>query len=181
MTKRGKRSTGARGATVDPQQPYDAAMTTLIGERWGTVWRTIPEAMSGADIEGVHDVRVASRRLRAAMDVAVDAFPATWYRPLHATAKEITSALGEVRDRDVLIEFLAEEHLRAPREEWPGLDRLIERVETEQATARATMERFLATLLANDTPAETVRRFGPAAALPDTASALPEAGHKEGR
>lgn len=165
MTKRGRRSRPETEAELDPNQSFQTAMTTLIGERWGEVWRTIPAAMSGEDIEGVHDVRVASRRLRAAMDVAVDAFPAPWYEPLHRTAKEITGALGEVRDRDVLLEFLAEEHLRAPREEWPGLDELIERIEREQVTARAAMEAFLDAVLARDIVAETARRFGPGAAV----------------
>ncbi|MCA9860901.1 MAG: CHAD domain-containing protein, partial [Thermomicrobiales bacterium] len=93
---------------------YRDAMRSLIGERWESVWEAIPRAIEGADIEGVHDVRVASRRLRAAMDVAEPAFPASWYRPLHRTAKAITSELGEVRDRDVMIE-----HLLATRESAP--------------------------------------------------------------
>ncbi len=176
MTKREKRSTIASEAAIDPKQRFRSAMAALIGERWETVWRTIPAAMSGEDIEGVHDVRVASRRLRAAMDVAVDAFPAPWFRSLHATAREITGALGEVRDRDVLLDFLAKAHLRAPREEWPGLDRLMERIENEQKAARATMEHFLETLLAHDLPAETVRRFGPAAG-----SAAPDADNERSR
>ena len=37
----------------------------------------VPVAIEGVDPEGVHDVRVASRRLRAAMDVAASAFPRT--------------------------------------------------------------------------------------------------------
>ena len=80
------------------------------------VLAAIPIALAGTDIEGVHDVRVASRRLRAAMDIAAPAFPGKWYKPLHRTAKEITGALGEVRDRDVLLEALRAD--RARRRWW---------------------------------------------------------------
>ena len=156
---------------LDPAQTYRSAMRELIAQRWGEVWRAVPVALAGEDIEGVHDVRVASRRLRAAMDVAVDCFPASWYRPLHRAAKEITGALGAVRDRDVLLEFLAAEHLKAPAEEWPGLDRLLARVERERAVARAEMETFFADLLARGVPRGAARRFGPAAAPPAELSA----------
>lgn len=154
-------------SALDPNQSYRSAMKQLIGERWGEVWKAIPIAIAGEDIEGVHDVRVASRRLRAAMDVAVDCFPEAWYRPLHQLAKEITGALGEVRDRDVLIEHLNAERQRAATGERPGIDRLIARVSEERKSARTTMEAFLQDLIARDVAAETVRRFGKDAKPPD--------------
>jgi len=135
-------------------------MRALIAERWRVVWEAIPAALEGTDIEGVHDVRVASRRLRAAMDVATPAFPAKWYKPLHRTAKEITGALGEVRDRDVLLEALQADRIAAPPAEHPGIDRLIDRVECERAAARAEMERFLRQLLDSPLRSELEHRFG---------------------
>lgn len=156
----------ANEPAVDPRQPYRAAMRDLIARRWGEVWRAVPVALAGDDIEGVHDVRVASRRLRAAMDVAGDCFPAGWYRPLRRAAKEITGALGGVRDRDVLIEAWSEERTTASAAERPGIDRLLARVEAERVVARAEMERFLADLIERGVPKEAARRFGPAAAAP---------------
>jgi hypothetical protein len=139
---------------------YRETMRHVIGERWEAVWRAAPVALEGTDIEGVHDVRVASRRLRAAMDIAAPVFPQKWYRTLHRTAKEITKALGEVRDRDVLLVALRADREAAPAAEWPGIDRLIDRVESERIAARAGMERFLQELLAGPVPAEVARRFG---------------------
>jgi CHAD domain-containing protein len=141
-------------------------MKTLIGERWGAVWAAMPAAIAGDDIEGVHDVRVASRRLRAAMDVAVACFPAGWYRPLHRGAKEITRSLGAVRDRDVQSAALTAERDAAAVAERPGIQRLIDRVEAERVEARGDMEAFVARLLASDLPSEVGRRFGPMAAPP---------------
>jgi exopolyphosphatase/pppGpp-phosphohydrolase len=135
-------------------------MSELIAERWQTVLTAIPIALAGTDIEGVHDVRVASRRLRAAMDVAAPAFPGKWYKALHRTAKEITGALGEVRDRDVLLEALQADRSAAPLAEHPGIDRLIDRVERERVAARAEMEHYLRRLLDGSLRSELTRRFG---------------------
>jgi CHAD domain-containing protein len=158
---------------MDQQSAADGAfretMRTLIGERWRVVWAAIPAALEGSNIEGVHDVRVASRRLRAAMDIAEPAFPGKWYKPLHKTAKEITGALGEVRDRDVLLEALHADRSVAPMAEHPGIDRLIDRVERERTAARARMERFLRQLLAGPLPCELERRFGVTDAAANTA------------
>jgi CHAD domain-containing protein len=139
---------------------FRETMRVLIAERWAAVWEAIPVALAGEDIEGVHDVRVASRRLRAAMDVAVPVFPRPWYKSLHRTAKEITGALGEVRDRDVLLEALRADRAEAPLVEHPGLDRLIDRVERERVEARREMEAYLEELVAGPVRGEVERRFG---------------------
>jgi CHAD domain-containing protein len=165
-----KATTANKPARLSPEMAYRDAMTSLIGERWGEVWKAVPVALEGSDPEGVHDVRVASRRLRAAMDVAVGCFPDGWYRPLHRAAKEITRALGEVRDRDVLLEALTTERESSPAAERPGLDRLIARVDRERAAARVEMESFLNDLLASPVPRQVVARFGPDAAPPATAN-----------
>jgi CHAD domain-containing protein len=153
---------------LDPNQSYSSAMRALIARRWGAVWAAVPAAVAGEDIEGVHDVRVASRRLRAAMDVAVACFPASWYAPLHRVAKDITGALGEVRDRDVMIESLTKSRITAPADEHPGIDRLIARLERERDTAREEMVRFLDALTSGDVPGEIADRFGPEAAIAAT-------------
>jgi len=139
---------------------FRETMRALIAERWLAVWEALPAALEGTDIEGVHDVRVASRRLRAAMDVAAPAFPGKWYTPLHRTAKEITGALGEVRDRDILLEALRADRSAAPLAEHPGIDRLIDRAEFERDAARTEMEQYLRELLDGPLQGELDRRFG---------------------
>src|SRR5215217_2056832 len=157
----------AHDADLDPEQSYRSAMKELIGARWDAVWKAVPVAIAGEDIEGVHDVRVASRRLRAAMDVAIGCFPDDWYRPLHRLAKEITGALGEVRDRDVLLEHLTKQRNEAAPGERPGIDRLVARVSRERDAARGKMLAFLADLEERNVFGETAKRFGPAAGAPE--------------
>ena len=97
---------------------------------------------------------------------APNCFPATWYRPLHTTAKEITGALGEVRDRDVLLEFLVAERKSAPASDAPGIDRLIARVDAERERARAKMIRFLGSVESHGVEKAAERRFGKGAKAP---------------
>lgn len=148
-----------RGTSDHGTVPYRDAMRALIGERWETLWAALPHAMAGADPEGVHQMRVASRRLRAAMDVATGVFPNDWYRPLHRLAKQVTRELGAVRDRDVLIDALQADRATAPPEQWPGIDLVINRIEIERQAARAEMEHFLAELESSGMIKETRRRF----------------------
>lgn len=159
MTKRTERD-------LDPSDSFRDAMRDLIAVRFGAVWSAVPDAIDGENPAGVKAVRVASRRLRAAMDVAVDCFPASWYKPLHAGAKEITAELGEVRDRDVMLEFLVAERDAAPSNEHAGIDRLIARLMAEREVARAEMLDYLARVEDEGLAAEAERRFGPAAAAP---------------
>jgi len=60
----------------------------------------------GKDIEYVHRMRVASRRLRAALPLFSVCFGADEYRSWMQELKKITRALGEARDTDVQIDFL---------------------------------------------------------------------------
>lgn len=61
-------------------------------------------ARGGADADAVHDMRVASRRLREAMRLLAPLYPGRefgrWYRRI----RKVTRALGPVRDSDVFIE-----------------------------------------------------------------------------
>jgi CHAD domain-containing protein len=61
---------------------------------------------TGKDIEYIHRMRVASRRLRAALPLFASCFPEKKYRGWMREIRKITRALGEARDIDVQIAFL---------------------------------------------------------------------------
>ncbi len=60
------------------------------------------------DIEYVHRMRVASRRVRAALPLFEDCFAPDDYRRWKREIRQITRALGAARDADVQIDFLRE-------------------------------------------------------------------------
>jgi CHAD domain-containing protein len=75
----------------------------------------------GAGTEPVHRMRVASRRLRAAMPLFSSCIPEKKYRAWFSEVRRTTSALGKARDLDVQIEFLIRfRDAHAKNEESPG-------------------------------------------------------------
>src|SRR5436305_14317262 len=54
-----------------------------------------------SDIERLHDMRVASRRLRAALEIFAPCFPEQAHRRALDDVKSLADALGERRHRDV--------------------------------------------------------------------------------
>src|SRR4051794_18275583 len=77
-------------------------------------------ALEPSDPAGVHDMRVASRRVRSALR---DFKPYLRRRKLNRSAaelKRVAKALGAVRDADVAIKALEELQEKAPVEEAVG-------------------------------------------------------------
>ena len=132
-----------RASELDPERTYRSAMRELIGERWGELWRAVPVALAGEDIEGVHDVRVASRRLRAAVDICAPCYPRKAYARMRKAVAEVTDELGGVRDCDVLLDFLKAERKRVSAEERAGLDDLIALATARREELRPTLIAYL--------------------------------------
>lgn len=111
MPSCGLSDTGRRGVRTDREPP--AAVT---GPCWFAMQKLppllenfrkeIPGVRSSDDIEYIHRMRVASRRLRAALPLFRSCFDeqqfACWMREI----RKMTRALGEARDTDVQIVFL---------------------------------------------------------------------------
>ncbi len=89
---------------------------------------------AGADIEHIHRMRVATRRLRAAMPLFSGCLPVKKYAAWEKGIRSITRALGAARDADVQIEALDKfaQGLTQP-EQKPGLARLLLRLRQQRA------------------------------------------------
>jgi CHAD domain-containing protein len=87
------------------------------------------------DIERVHDMRVATRRLRAALEVFEPCFPPKPYREALREVKRLADGLGERRDRDVAIVALRRFNDQMPAPDRRGVESLIERLRDEQDEA----------------------------------------------
>jgi len=81
------------------------AARAAIDERIGTV-RGELDRVRAADVEGVHDMRVASRRLRAALEGHRAQYTRGPLKAVLARAKQVTRGLGGARELDVCIGIL---------------------------------------------------------------------------
>ena len=96
------------------------------------------------DVERVHDMRVATRRLRAAIEVFEPCFPRKRLRKALREVKALADALGERRDRDVEIEFLEGLAAEASAVDSESLAALIESRREEQRRANDDLAPFVA-------------------------------------
>jgi len=98
---------------------------------------------AGEDIEELHDMRVATRRMRAAVEVFGDAFKPKALRPHLKGLRATGRALGHVRDLDVFMEKAQHYLATLPEDERSGLDPLLASWQTERQATRAEMLAYL--------------------------------------
>ena len=104
----------------------DAARLALT-EQFRKMMDNAAGTRAGEDIEALHDMRVGSRRLRAALSLFAKIFSKEDYRLFDAQIGDITDALGAVRDLDVQLDYLRNYRNSVPENEAYGIGRLIER------------------------------------------------------
>lgn len=138
---------------------FRAFMDDAIARRWRALWKAMPNERGLDDPNAIHEVRVASRRLRAAMDLAADGHPSRWYRRLHREAKRITRAFGSLRDADVMLEHLRADREHASPDEIPGLESLIAAQEIVRDHALATARHALRRMRRKGLRRRTRKRF----------------------
>ncbi len=96
-------------------------------------------AIDGTDIKFVHDMRVASRRLRTTMDNFADCFQKEPFKKHYKQVRTITRTMGAVRDLDVLIARFQRELQTLSGAEQDDIQRLIEQLQHEREDARKPM------------------------------------------
>ncbi len=111
----------------------------MVGTRAGEMFEQADGVLDTSNVERVHDMRVATRRLRAALEVFAPAFPRKRRRKALKRVKALADALGERRDLDVeikLLESLAPEVDEADR---AALDALVKELREHQAAANEAL------------------------------------------
>lgn len=128
---------------VEPSDTLSEAGRKVLGYHYAQMLRHEPGTRLGEDIEELHDMRVATRRMRAAFEVFNDAFEPkavkTHLKGLRATGR----ALGRVRDLDVFKEKAQRYLDTIPQEQRNGLEPLLTLWENEREIDRSKMNEHL--------------------------------------
>jgi len=104
-----------------------------------------PGTRLGLDPEHLHDMRVATRRMRAALRVFGDALPQRRVESLRRNLRWLGGTLGAVRDLDVYSIHLAEELPQVSEELQPALDIYRAHLVRQRAKARRDLLKTLET------------------------------------
>jgi len=173
---------GADAANADvpkllAHDTLEQAARKILGRHLRRLRLCDPGARLGEDPEALHDMRVAIRRLRAAVRALEAGIPSSVRGHLDRELRWLGQALGRVRDVDVQLTNVRSFAAGAPPGHRGGLKKLVDYLERERVTRRAAMlaelesDRYAALLLAleqfGDGPA---RSRAPAAREPIAAA-----------
>ncbi len=108
----------ARKVELDCEGSFLRAAARVVKVRSKEVFTHSEGVLDLDDVERVHDMRVATRRLRAALEIFESCFPLKRHHKALRKVKALADALGERRDADVeiaLLEGLLDEAVEADR------------------------------------------------------------------
>jgi len=104
----------------------------------------INSALDAQDIEHIHRMRVASRRLRNAFEHFKDCFPKKKSKTWQEDIRLITKSLGTARDLDIQIERLSQLYVESLDPQFkPGYQCLILRLKQRRVKAQNKVEKRL--------------------------------------
>lgn len=87
---------------LDPEGPLAENLARIIRVRAEEVWSFMPQAADPDEVQALHDLRIAAKRLRYILEMSQDCFG-----PYAATAakkaKEVQDLVGEIHDCDVTL------------------------------------------------------------------------------
>ena len=89
------------------KQNAPKSAVAYFDEQLDTLRERVPAALGQFDEKAVHESRVATRRLKAGLDLLCDLGDAKGMRQLNRAGRRLRRRLGPLRDLDVMIKYLA--------------------------------------------------------------------------
>jgi triphosphatase len=103
-------------------------------------------AKEGAKTEPIKQMRVWSRRTRAAVEVFYECFPGKAFKGFEKEIKTVTGALGQARDLDVMIDTLTKREAGLPPQQRGGLASFIAQLQAQREEAQEAVRETVAHL-----------------------------------
>jgi CHAD domain-containing protein len=128
---------------VEPDDNLSEAGRKVMGYHFAQMVLHESGTRQGEDIEELHDMRVATRRMRAAFEVFRDAFEPKAVKRHLKGLKATGRTLGRVRDLDVFIDKAQQYLDTLPQEERSGLEPLLSLWENDRQIDREKMLAYL--------------------------------------
>lgn len=134
----------ARKVELDCEASFGKAAGRVVAVRAKEVFAQADGVLDLEEVERVHDMRVATRRLRAALEVFEGCFPRKRHRKALKRVKALADALGRRRDADVEIELLEGLSAEVASEDREALAALLGSLRARQRQANEDLVPFVA-------------------------------------
>ncbi len=124
-----------------PDTPMGVAGQRILQHHFALMLRNEAGTREGKDIEALHDMRVATRRMRAALRVFAPFYRRRAQRKLSKALRTAGRALGKVRDWDVFLENAR--HYQAERSPHADFDVLLADWQAQRDIAQVQLRVWL--------------------------------------
>ena len=128
---------------LSPGMTFREAAARAVEVRAEEVFDHAGGVLDTSDIERLHDMRVATRRLRAVMEIFAPCFPRKDFKRLLRDVKELADALGERRDPDVHIDAIERIGAELTEEDRPGVQSFVEELREQQLAGNGVLAQTL--------------------------------------
>jgi len=125
--------------SVGKPATVDAVIRHAVSDAVAKLVASDPVVRIGDDPEGVHQARVATRRLRSHLRTFRDLLDPDWTQSLREELKWLGDELGAVRDADVLLERLEGRVAELEPDDQSSAEPLLGRLRHEREGARAVL------------------------------------------
>ena len=159
----------SKPAVIRPSDPMSTAGRKTLRLHFARMLAHEAGTRRGEDIEELHDMRVATRRMRAAFRIFGPYFSPKAIKPHLKGLKRTGRALGAARDRDVFQEKATIYLGTLPADQASSLDGLLANWRQERNAAREGMIAYLDSQAYSD----FVERFDRFLSAQDTGAAVP--------
>ncbi len=128
---------------LDPNENLKTCLHKIVLTRLQETFLYEQGTIKGEDIEPLHDMRVAARRLRAILRIFRECFPKKKLKKQDERLQGLIRSLGAVRERDVFIGLLEDKKRTLTQREGKVVDLLLAR---ERNTRLSLRKRLLSEL-----------------------------------
>ena len=131
---------------LDPDKRLPSCLKKILRTRVKEIFFYQASAVDGEDMEAVHDMRVAVRRMKAVLSIFQSCFKNKPLKKQTSGLNALLGALGSVRDSDIFIASLQAFRDAAAAEDRPALDLILNEEHSLRRAHRARLKKTLRTL-----------------------------------
>jgi CHAD domain-containing protein len=144
---------------LDPAWDLGVAAQHIVLTRFRQLLEQRQVVWDNADLEGVHEIRVAARRTRTALQTLSVLWDETSLRRFERYLERFATEFGVARDLDVMIIYLREQLEQAAGERAAALSWLLERNVERRAAEQTNLMKVLQQFERDSFPAAFVAYF----------------------
>jgi CHAD domain-containing protein len=124
---------------LDPNKPLEECVKKILRTRFEEMVSYEQGTVDGSDIEALHDMRVASRRVQAVLRIFRGLYHKKKFKAEYNELRTLIRTLGEVRDYDVFIDKLEKLKAGFPEADNRAIELLIIRKKSERDLKRKVL------------------------------------------